>query len=176
MAKYGANVAGPIWIAGSVIQLLIGAAATSPRQIASAVCNLLSPATYALFGHKRAGVGVGSVLGIIGTELALHPFLVKGEFGTVFGFSAFLLGSVGGIMSGYLTRRFADDRRLSIRSTIGSPRRIMGLTFFFLCRLPILYTSITHGRGLSYTTPFFVWAIGDLAFSLSRDQDVQPRR
>jgi hypothetical protein len=166
--KYGANIAGPIWISGSVVQLLIGTVATSPREIISSVINILSPATFLLFGHKNQGVIAGAISGIIGTELAVHPGLAAGEFGTIFGFSVFVIASIAGIFGVPLTRKFNGSKNLLLRSTLGHPRRMMGLMIFALARMPIIYTGITHGRGLSYITPFIIWSFGDLALSLSR--------
>ena len=168
MAKYGANVAGSIWISGSVLQLLIGAATLSPLGIVSSLFNLASPASHALFGHKNWGVSTGCVLGIIGTELAVHPGLMQGEPGTIFGFAAFVVACIAGIFAKSFTEKFGAAKNVLLSATLGNPRRLMGLIIFILSRLPIIFTGLMNGRGLAYIAPFIVWGLGDLAFSLSR--------
>jgi len=167
-AKYGANVAGPIWISGSVLQFFIGAVATSPREIISSVLNIASPATYLFFGHKNQGVVTGALIGIIGTELAVHPGLIAGEPGTIFGFSAFVAANIAGIFGRSLTIKFGKSKNRLLRATIGNPRRMMGLMSCALSRMPIIYSGIIHERGVSYIAPFIIWALGDLMVSLSR--------
>jgi len=167
-AKYGANIAGPIWLSGSALQFLIGAVTTSPLVIISSVFNLVAPASHALFGHKNGGVIAGCLLGIIGTGLAVYPGLLNVEPGTIFGFCGYVVAATAGIFSKSLTIKFGEAKNILLRHTLGNPRRMMGLTCFALCRLPIIYTGLAHGRGLSYITPFIIWGLGDLTFSLSR--------
>jgi hypothetical protein len=168
MAKYGANVAGPIWIAGSTLQLLIGAVALSPRQIIGALFNLVSPATHAFFGHTNTGVRLACILGIIGTVMAVYPGIVNGEIGTIFGITAFTGASLLGVFSHNLTRKFGRAKNTFLRATLGNPRRMMGLSCFTFCRLVIIFDGLAHDRGFNYIAPFVIWSIGDLVFSLSR--------
>jgi len=168
MAKYGANVAGPIWIAGSVLELLIGTMTLSVLQIISSLFNIVSPATHALFGHTNTGVRLACLLGIIGTVLAVYPGIMNGEIGTIFGIIAFVGASLLGFFSYPLTRKFGTAKNKFLRVTLGKPRRLMGLSSFVLCRLIIIFTGLAHGRGFDYIAPFIIWGIGDLTFSFSR--------
>jgi len=167
-AKYGANVAGPIWLSGSATQFLIGAVTMSPLVIISSVFNLVAPSCHTLFGHKNWGVIAGCLLGIIGTETAVQPGIINGEPGTIFGFCGFVAAATAGIFSKSLTIKFGEAKNAFLRATVGNPRRMMGLMMFSLCRLPIIFTGLAHDRGLSYITPFIIWGLGDLTFSLSR--------
>jgi hypothetical protein len=168
MAKYGANVAGPIWIAGSTLQLLIGAVALSPRQIIGALFNVVSPATHAFYGHTNKGVMLACILGIIGTVMAVYPGIVNGEIGTIFGITAFVGSSLLGAFSHPLAKKFANAHNKFLRMTLGHPRRTMGLCSFTLCRCVVIFSGFMHDRGFNYIAPFVIWSIGDLVFSLSR--------
>lgn len=168
MAKYGANVAGPIWIAGSTLQLLIGAVALSPRQIIGALFNLVSPATHAFYGHTNKGVMTACILGIIGTVLAVWPGIINGEIGTIFGILAFTGACLLGAFGHSLAKKFGHARNKFLRITLGHPRRTMGLSCFILCRCVVIFSGVMHGRGFNYIAPFVIWSMGDLVFSLSR--------
>lgn len=167
-AKYVANLAGLVWISGSILQLFLGAVVTSPREIISSLINLAAPASISLFGHKNLGVSLGCFLGVIGTALAAYPGFLNLEIGTIFGFLCFVCSSSLGIFSESLTRKFSSCANKFLRETWGHPRRMMGMISFTLARLPIIYEGLTHGRGLHYITPFIIWGLGDITICFSK--------
>ncbi|HUY68498.1 MAG TPA: hypothetical protein VMV79_04275 [Alphaproteobacteria bacterium] len=167
MEKYGGNVAGFFWNAGTALQLVFGLAALSPREIVSACVNFASPASYLLFGHRNWGVAVGGILGIIGTFLAVYPQIAAGEAGSIFGFCAFCLCVSMSIFSAPLTHRFRHAGRKILRETFGHPRRLSGLGSFFFTRLPIIAECAAHQRW-RLAAVFALWACGDLTLSFSR--------
>src|SRR5277367_6841527 len=83
MAKYGANVGGFFWNAGTALQFIFGMIAASPREIASSVFNVASPCSFLFCGHWNWGVVMGGVFGTIGTFLAVYPQLISGEAGSI---------------------------------------------------------------------------------------------
>ena len=167
MEKYGANVAGFFWNAGTALQFFFGIVAQSPREIASALFNVASPCSFLLFGHTNLGVVSGGVLGFVGTVLAVYPGLVDGEAGTIFGLAVFAVLISLSVSSAPLTRRFAQSPRAFLRHTLGRQRRVSGLGSFFFTRMPIIYENIVHGRW-KLAVVFALWALGDFAFSFSR--------
>lgn len=167
MNKYGANVAGFFWNAGTAAQFVFGLIALSPLQIASSLFNVASPCTYMFLGHKNWGVPLGGTLGIIGTFLAVYAQIAHGEIGSIFGFTAFVFFVSFGNFSAPLHRRFAHSKNALAQVTLGHPRRISGLGSFTFTRLPIIYECVTHGRW-PLAIVFALWALGDLAFSFSK--------
>jgi len=167
MEKYGGNVAGFFWNAGTSLQFFFGLAALSPREILSAAFNVASPCSYLLFGHKNWGVVLGGICGMIGTFLAVYQGVMNSEPAAIFGVAVFCGFVSLGIFSAPLTRRFERARSAFLRATLGCPRRLNGLGIFMLVRLPIIYESILHGRW-HLAAVFAVWGFGDLAFSCSR--------
>lgn len=167
MARYGGNVAGFFWNAGTALQFVFGMIALSPREISSAVANVSSSCTFLAFGHRNWGVVLGGVLGTFGTFLAVYPGLMGGESGTIFGFTIFVLFEPFAIFSAPLARRYAHAKNAFLRHTLGHPRRVNGLVFFFFARMPIIYECLTHGRW-RLACVFALWSIGDIAFSFSR--------
>ena len=164
MEKYGANVAGFFWNAGTALQFVFGIIAQSPREIASSIFNVASPCSFLLFGHRNTGVALGGILGIIGTFLAVEPQIRAGEPGSCFGFAAFCFFVSFSIFSPQLARRYTHARNPILRQTLGHPRRLAGLGPFFCTRLPIIYECVTHSRW-KLGTVFSVWAQGDFTFS-----------
>ena len=146
MEKYGGNVAGFFWNAGTALQFVFGLIAQSPREIASAIFNILSPCSYLFFGHTNRGVIAGGIFGSIGTAFAVYPGIVNGEIGTIFGLIVFCCLVSLSIFSVSLTQKFAHTSNSFLRLTLGHPRRLNGLGSFFLSRLPIIFENITHDR------------------------------
>jgi hypothetical protein len=166
MAKYGANVAGFFWNAGTLLQFVYGMIAAAPREIVSALFNIASPCSYMLFGHKNGGIAIGGTLGIIGTFLAVYPELMAGEIGTIFGFAAFVPIVMSNIFSPSLTHRFGTAKNAFLRATLGRPRRLSGLGSCIFTRLPIIYESLAHNNP-RLASVFALWALGDFALSFS---------
>jgi hypothetical protein len=167
MEKYGGNVAGFFWNAGTALQFVFGLATLLPHEIISAVFNFGSPLSYLFFGHKNLGVVIGGICGIIGTFLAVYPEIVNGETGSIFGSMAFFVFVLFGIFSAPLTRRFVNDKKPVLRETLGHPRRLNAFGILICTRLPIIYESVMHGRW-HLAAVFGLWGLGDLAFSFSK--------
>lgn len=167
MARYGVNVAGFFWNAGTVLQFVFGLIASSPREIISAVFNVASPTSYMLFGQRQWGVALGGICGIIGTFLAVYPGLMNAEIGTIFGFAFFNVCVACNVFAVQLTRRFGESKNKFARALLGHPRRSSGLGAFTLTRLPIIYENAVHGRW-PMALVFAVWALGDIALSFSK--------
>ena len=67
-----------------------------------------------------------------------------------------------------IERSYFQEMQRFLKETLGRPRRLMGLSFFTLSRIPIITASLAHGHGFAYVAPFIVWGLGDLIFSFSR--------
>lgn len=167
LATYGANIAGTFYNIGNAFLFIVGAINYSPREISSAVILVVASCSFGFFGHKRWGVPIGCVLAVAGIFLAALPGLKNLEGGTLYGFGGLVLSAMFGIFSIVLTKRFSKDKRQIVRQTLGTPRRMMGLSALFLSRLPIMLEAILHQRWESAVF-FGIVVIGDAAASMSR--------
>ena len=172
MEKYGGNVAGIFWNAGTALQFVLGMVALAPLEIVSSVFNVMAPCCYLFFGHRNWGVALGGILGIVGGTLAIYPGLITLEAGTLFGFVTMCVFISMSIFSAPLTRRFGQAKNSFLRTTLGHPRRLDGYGSVILSRLPIIYESIAHHRW-RLVAVFAIWALGDIALSFSR-ADARP--
>jgi hypothetical protein len=121
-----------------------------------------------IFGHKDWGVAAGSFAAIAGMGIFLYPNLVRGDVGTIAGYAVLCSANCFGIFSSSLAEKFSQSGKALLRHTLGRPRRVMG-SALFLSRLSIIASAVAL-KEWTIAAPFVVWAAGDVALSLSREE------
>jgi len=173
MGRRGNNLAGFGWTASTLVQLIWGAATLSPRESAAGAINLCGSLSHffgarlQISGIHNFGTKLGCTFGIIGIFLTTWPSLLNGEAGAYLGDAFFITTQSMGILSDYLTQKYAQSSNRFARYILGQPRLSSGILQAFGGRGLMLIENIIHHRWIMAIV-FAGWAISDLAFSLSK--------
>lgn len=164
---YGANVAGLLWNIGNVLQISLGMAAMSPREIVAGLINISGASMSQFFGHTKWGTPANAAIASIGTFLTHYAGMARGDIGFWMGFMVLMAAKGISMANEPLAERFRNAQNMLLRHTLGQPRRLIGFGAFTLARIPIVISSCLSQDWTMLAFSAF-WGPAEIFYGLSK--------
>jgi len=166
--RYGANIAGGVWIAGSCVEMALGTIAADPISQAASVALIASSVICIPKGHKDWFVSLSSGLGIFGVGLLLSPKLIQIDPIAWGSFTFYTATEAFSLFGGPLVKRFQNSKNPIVYNIFGYPRRTSG---FGLLSSRLMGAADCALRGKPWdTVPFLIWGAADIFYAFSREE------